>query len=107
MSTLMELTDDTFDQEVLQAEKPVLVDYWAPWCGPCKMLMPTVEQTASEREGQMKFGKLNVDENTNTMAAYSVRGVPTLMIFKGGQVVASKSGAMSKSQLEAFIDEHV
>ncbi len=107
MSTLVELTDDSFDKEVLQADKPVLVDYWAPWCGPCKMLMPIVEQVAALRDDELKFGKVNVDENSDTMAKYNIRGVPTLMIFKGGNVVASKSGAMSKTQLDAFIDQNL
>ncbi len=107
MSTLVELTDDTFDQEVLQAEQPVLVDYWAPWCGPCKMLMPIVEQVADARNGDLKFTKLNVDDNADVTAKYSIRGVPTLMLFKQGNVVASKSGAMSKAQLDAFLDQNL
>lgn len=107
MSSLIELTDATFETEVLKSETPVLVDYWAPWCGPCKMLMPVVEQTATERNGAVKFGKVNVDENEDLMAKYNIRGVPTLMLFKNGEVVASKSGAMQKSQLDAFIDQHL
>ncbi len=107
MSALVELTDNSFEQEVLQAEQPVLVDYWAPWCGPCKMLMPIVEQIAGDRDGEIKFGKVNVDENEDIMTKYGIRGVPTLMLFKGGEVVASKSGAMSKAQLDAFLDQNL
>lgn len=107
MSKPIDLTDSTFENEVLKADTPVLVDYWAPWCGPCKMVGPVVEQVAESRAGEIKVGKLNVDENSDTMAAYGIRGVPTLMLFKNGEVVASKSGAMSKAQLDAFIDQHI
>lgn len=107
MSRPIDLTDYTFEDEVLKSEKPVLVDWWAPWCGPCKMVGPVVEQVAASRGDSLKVGKVNVDENTDTMARYGIRGVPTLMLFKGGDVVASKAGAMSKAQLDAFIDEHI
>jgi thioredoxin 1 len=107
MSKLVELTDASFDQEVLKSEQPVLVDYWAPWCGPCKMLMPVIEQVASERSEPIKFGKVNVDENEAIMARYGIRSVPTLMLFKNGEVVAARSGAMPKAQLEAFIDQNL
>ena len=107
MSKPIDLTDSTFEDEVLKADTPVLVDYWAPWCGPCKMVGPVVEQVAESRAGQIKVGKLNVDENSDTMTSYGIRGVPTLMLFKDGEVVASKSGAMSKAQLDAFIDQNL
>lgn len=107
MSEVLEVTEATFDQEILNSEQPVLVDYWAPWCGPCKMLMPIVEQVAAERNGTLKFGKVNVDENEAIMARYGIRGVPTLMLFKNGEVVAARSGAMPKAQLDAFINQHL
>jgi len=107
MSKPVELTDSTFETEVLKSDTPVLVDYWAPWCGPCKMVGPVVEQVAENRAGQIKVGKLNVDENAETMSAYGIRGIPTLMLFKNGEAVASKTGALSKAQLDAFIDQHV
>lgn len=107
MSQPIELTDSTFEDEVLKSETPVLVDYWAPWCGPCKTVGPIVDEVAANRGDDLKVGKLNVDENSDTMAAYGIRGIPTLMLFKGGEVVASKTGAVSKAQLDAFIDQHI
>ncbi len=101
------LTDDTFEQEVLQGESPVLVDYWAEWCGPCKMIAPILDEIASEYEGKIKVAKLNIDENPATPPKYGIRGIPTLMLFKGGSVEATKVGAVSKSQLTAFIDSNL
>ena len=98
------VTDATFEQEVLKAEDPVLVDFWAEWCGPCKMIAPVLEEIAGEYAGKLKVTKLNIDENTATPPKYGIRGIPTLMLFKSGQVEATKVGAMSKSQLAAFID---
>lgn len=98
------LTDDSFDQEVLKAQGPVLVDYWAEWCGPCKMIGPVLEEIASEYAGKIKIAKLNIDENPGTPPKYGIRGIPTLMLFKNGNVEATKVGALSKSQLSAFID---
>ncbi len=101
------LTDDSFEAEVLQSEQPVLVDYWADWCGPCKMIAPILEEIASEYDGKIKIAKLNIDENSGTPPKYGIRGIPTLMLFKGGNVEATKVGALSKSQLTAFIDSNL
>ncbi|MCY3802788.1 MAG: thioredoxin TrxA [Proteobacteria bacterium] len=99
------ITDSTFEQEVLQSEQPVLVDYWAQWCGPCKMVAPILDEIAVEYQGKLKVAKLNVDDNPDTPPKYGVRGIPTLMIFKNGNAEATKVGALSKSQLTAFIDQ--
>ncbi len=101
------LTDDSFDSEVIQSELPVLVDYWADWCGPCKMIAPVLEEIANEYDGKVKITKLNIDENAGTPPKYGIRGIPTLMLFKGGNVEATKVGALSKSQLTAFIDSNI
>lgn len=101
------LTDDTFETEVVNAEKPVLVDYWADWCGPCKMIAPILDEIAEEYKDKVKIAKLNIDENPSTPPKYGIRGIPTLMLFKGGNVEATKVGAVSKSQLTAFIDSNV
>jgi len=101
------VTDDSFEAEVLQADGPVLVDYWAEWCGPCKMIAPVLEEIASEYGDKVKIAKLNIDENPATPPKYGIRGIPTLMLFKGGNVEATKVGAVSKSQLSAFIDENL
>lgn len=101
------LTDDTFEAEVVNAEKPVLVDYWADWCGPCKMIAPILDEIAEEYKDKVKVAKLNIDENPSTPPKYGIRGIPTLMLFKGGNVEATKVGAVSKSQLSAFIDSNV
>ena len=98
------VTDDSFEQDVLQSEIPVLVDYWAEWCGPCKMIAPILEEIVNEYAGKLKIAKLNIDENSATPPKYGIRGIPTLMIFKDGDVEATKVGALSKSQLTAFID---
>ncbi len=101
------VTDDTFEAEVVNAEGPVLVDYWADWCGPCKMIAPILDEIADEYDGKLKIAKLNIDENPNTPPKFGIRGIPTLMIFKGGNVEATKVGAVSKSQLTAFIDSNL
>ncbi|AQY69141.1 MAG: thioredoxin TrxA [Pseudomonas sp.] len=98
------VTDATFEAEVLKAAGPVLVDYWAEWCGPCKMIAPVLDDIATEYDGKLTIAKLNIDENQETPAKHGVRGIPTLMLFKGGEVSAVKVGALSKSQLKAFID---
>ena len=100
-------SDDAFEQEVLQSQLPVLVDYWAEWCGPCKMIAPILDEVAKEYEGRIKVAKLNIDENQNTPPKYGIRGIPTLMLFKNGNVEATKVGALSKSQLTAFIDSNI
>ena len=101
------LTDDSFEDEVVKAEGPVLVDYWADWCGPCKMIAPILDEIAEEYKGKVKIAKLNIDENPGTPPKYGIRGIPTLMLFKDGNVEATKVGAVSKSQLTAFIDSNV
>jgi thioredoxin 1 len=101
------VTDDTFEQEVLQSEIPVLVDYWAEWCGPCKMIAPLLDEIVADYAGKLKIAKLNIDENSATPPKFGLRGIPTLMIFKDGDVEATKVGALSKSQLTAFIDSRL
>ncbi len=101
---IIHLSDDNFETEVLQSEVPVLVDYWAEWCGPCKMIAPILEEMADELGDKVKIAKLNIDDNQNTPPKYGIRGIPTLMLFKNGSVEATKVGALSKSQLTAFID---
>lgn len=103
---IVAITDDNFEQEVLQSDKPVLVDYWAEWCGPCKMIAPILDEIAPEYADRIKIAKLNIDDNPNTPPKFGIRGIPTLMIFKGGAVEATKVGALSKSQLTAFIEEN-
>ncbi|MEI2779887.1 MAG: thioredoxin TrxA [Candidatus Competibacter sp.] len=101
---IVHITDDSFDAEVLKADKPVLVDYWAEWCGPCRMIAPILDEIAGEYADRVKVCKLNVDENQNTPPKYGIRGIPTLMLFRNGNVEATKVGALSKSQLVAFLD---
>jgi len=101
------VTDDSFEQEVLQSDQPVLVDYWAEWCGPCKMIAPILDELATEYGGKLKIAKLNIDDNPSIPPKYGIRGIPTLMLFKSGNVEATKVGAVSKSQLTAFIDSNI
>ncbi|MBL8510050.1 MAG: thioredoxin TrxA [Betaproteobacteria bacterium] len=100
-------TDSTFDSEVLKSDTPVLVDYWAEWCGPCKMIAPILDDVAREYAGKLKVAKLNIDENQTTPSRYGIRGIPTLMLFKGGNVEATKVGALSKMQLASFIETNI
>jgi len=104
---IQHVTDDTFETEVLQAQSPVLVDYWAEWCGPCKAIAPTLEEVAKEYSGKLKVAKVNVDENQDIPRKYGIRGIPTLMLFKNGNIEATKVGALSKSQLTAFLDSNI
>jgi len=101
------VTDATFDNEVLKSDTPVLVDFWAEWCGPCKMIAPILDEIAEEYADRIKVAKLNIDENPATPSQYGIRGIPTLMLFKNGNVEATKVGAVSKSQLTAFIDSNL
>ncbi|MBL4833380.1 MAG: thioredoxin TrxA [Pseudomonas sp.] len=104
---IVHVTDSSFDSEVLKADGPVLVDYWAEWCGPCKMIAPVLDEIAKEYQGKLKIAKLNIDENADTPPKYGVRGIPTLMLFKDGNIEATKVGALSKSQLAAFLDSNI
>jgi len=101
------VSDETFDAEVLQSDKPVLVDFWADWCGPCKMIAPVLEDVAGEYADRMKVVKFNIDENPATPPQYGIRGIPTLLLFKAGKLEASKVGALSKAQLTAFLDSQL
>jgi thioredoxin 1 len=101
------ISDASFEGDVLQASTPVLVDYWAQWCGPCKMIAPILDDIAKDYNGRLQVAKMNVDENRDVPAKFGIRGIPTLMIFKGGQLAATKVGALSKAQLAAFVDEHL
>ena len=101
------ISDTSFDADVLQAGKPVLVDYWAEWCGPCKMIAPILDELSKDYDGRLQVTKMNVDENRDVPAKYGIRGIPTLMLFKDGQLAATKVGALSKAQLTAFVDAHL
>lgn len=104
---IVHVTDDSFESDVLKSNVPVLIDYWAEWCGPCKMIAPVLDQIADEYTGKLTVAKLNIDDNPNTPPRYGIRGIPTLMLFKDGEVEATKVGAVSKSQLIAFIDSNM
>ena len=101
------VTDASFETDVLQAAKPILVDYWAEWCGPCKMIAPILDEVSTTYADKLQVAKMNVDENRDIPAKFGIRGIPTLMLFKGGQLAATKVGAMSKAQLTAFIDQQL
>ncbi len=101
------VTDASFEADVIKSGKPVLVDYWAEWCGPCKMIAPILDDVSKEYAGKLKVAKLNIDDNQETPAKFGIRGIPTLMLFKDGQLAATKVGAMSKAQLTAFIDQQL
>lgn len=104
---IIALSDDKFEADVINASGPVLVDFWAEWCGPCKMIAPILEEIATEYEGKVTVAKLNVDENNEAPPKYGIRGIPTLLLFKDGAVAGTKVGALSKTQLKEFIDEHI
>lgn len=107
MAEIRHVSDDTFENEVLKSDVPVLVDYWAEWCGPCKVIAPVLEEIAAEYDGKMRICKLDIDANELTPPKYGIRGIPTLMLFKNGAVEATKVGALSKSQLTAFLDSNI
>jgi thioredoxin 1 len=104
---IVHVTDSTFEDEVLKSERPIMVDYWAEWCGPCKAIAPVLEEIADEYNGKITIAKMDVDQNQETPQKYAVRGIPTLMIFKNGEIAGIKVGQVSKSQLEAFIDSTI
>lgn len=107
MSKIVNVTDETFEQEVLQAESPVLVDFWAPWCGPCKMIAPVLEELSESYGDKIKICKVDVDVNKETPAKFNIRGIPTLSIFKNGNAEGTKVGALSRAQLTDFIDSNL
>ena len=106
-SQIQHVTDDTFEPEVLKCDTPVLLDYWAEWCGPCKQIAPVLDEVAKEYEGRLKIAKINVDENQQVPAKFGVRGIPTLMLFKNGKVAATRVGAMPKSKIVEWLNESV
>ena len=105
--SIKHVSDASFQEDVLGADGPVLVDYWAEWCGPCKMIGPILEEVSSDYTGRVQIAKLNVDDNREVAARFGIRGIPTLMLFHNGEVVATKVGALSKSQLTTFLDSHL
>ena len=105
--SMIKLTDAEFENQVINSEKPILVDYWAEWCGPCKMIAPILEEVANEMSDKVLVGKLNVDENSQTPPKYGIRGIPTLMLFKNGEAVGTHVGALSKSDLVKFIEDNI
>jgi len=106
-SGIQHVTDDSFEPEVLKSDVPVLVDYWAEWCGPCKMIAPILDEVAGTYQGKLQIAKMNVDENREIPAKFGIRGIPTLMLFKDGQLAATKVVALNKAQLSAFLDQHL
>jgi thioredoxin 1 len=107
MSKPIKVTDDSFATDVLKSTGPVLVDFWAEWCGPCKMMAPALDDVATEFDGKLTVAKIDIDDNTDTPSKFHVRGIPTLILFKNGEAVAQKVGAMPKSALQAWIKEHI
>ena len=106
-SDTLTFNDATFDKDVLNSDVPVLVDFWAEWCGPCRMMGPTVDQVATEYNGKVKVGKLDVDSNQQTASRYGIRGIPTVLLFKGGQIIEQKVGAIGKPEFQKMLDKHL
>lgn len=106
-NNIVHTSDATFDQDILKADRPVLLDFWAEWCGPCKMIAPVLDEIAAEYQGRLTIAKINIDENPQTPPKFGIRGIPTLILFKNGTVEAQKVGAVSKSQLAAFLDSNL
>ena len=104
---ILQVSDDSFEADVLKADAPVLVDFWAEWCGPCKMIAPILDDVAKEYTGKVTVAKVNIDHNPNTPPKFGIRGIPTLLLFKNGQVAATKVGALSKTQLKEFLDSNI
>ena len=104
---ILQVSDDSFETDVLKAEAPVLVDFWAEWCGPCKMIAPILDDVATEYAGKVTVAKVNIDQNPHTPPKFGIRGIPTLLLFKNGQVAATKVGALSKTQLKQFLDSNI
>ncbi|HMU17055.1 MAG TPA: thioredoxin TrxA [Thauera aminoaromatica] len=104
---IKQVSDSSFETDVIRSDKPVLVDYWAEWCGPCRMIAPILDEVSKAYDGRLQVAKLNVDENNQIPAKYGIRGIPTLMLFKNGELAATKVGALTKAQLTAFIDGHL
>ena len=104
---IVHTSDASFDNDIIKSDKPVLLDFWAEWCGPCKMIAPILDDVAREYQGRLKIAKLNIDENPQTPRKFGIRGIPTLILFKNGTVHAQKVGAVSKSQLAAFLEQHL
>lgn len=107
MSSIKQVSDTSFDQDVLKSDVPVLVDYWAEWCGPCRMIAPVLEEVSRDYSGRVQVAKLNVDDNQSIAQRFGVRGIPTLMLFRNGAVIGTSVGALSKSQLTLFLDSHL
>ena len=107
MSLVLNITDDSFETEVLKSEIPVLIDFWAEWCGPCKVLGPIIDDVAPDFNGKVKFTKINIDENPTTAPKYGIRGIPTIMIFKSGELTATSVGVLTKSELTNFLNENL
>ncbi len=107
MSLVLDITDANFDSEVLQSEKPVLVDFWAEWCGPCKVLGPIIDEVAPEYDGKVKFTKLNIDQYPETAPKYGIRGIPTILLFKNGELKTTSVGVLTKSELNKLLDDNI